>query len=244
MTHITPKNNCNLQPPTVSFEDLLAAEREETYLHQLTQPDIFPSEKNWEYIIQNRMHSLAPALMHRYILAWMTPQSQRSDFHELVLDKMPEYLLALDRTRALDIVYADIQTSTQATINLIHRAKMFDATKLAMLLHDLKNLSFIINCLSAYQPVYTPSDLNSMQFLDEALSALPQTGHLRRTRNPFSNETRYECSNGHSNPADCEYCNTCGINIYGLTEHQTDKINNFKRRTIILATKLNNQDDK
>lgn len=228
--------------PHISADDLIAAERSERYRIQLDRPNTFPTQQNWEYIICCKMHGLATQLYRKYLLSWLTAQDMRTNYHTLALQYFPQYIVAIDRQSAVSAVYADVTSAPSATIEIINDCRLFDAKKLLELLSDAYSDSdpapFVADCLAAYQPEYTAIDIADMKRLMVAIEQLPPIGEVKETRTIFGREIRYICPNGHSNPADACFCQTCGVDKYGFTDEQNANIENFKTRVKILERLL------
>lgn len=222
----------------VTADQLIAALRAERYRAQLERPNTFPTEQNWQYIITWRMEAIAPQLYNKYLLSWLTDKSLRTDFHRMALKYFPEYLCAIDRGVALSAVYGDISSCPEATLHIIDRCRLFDATYLLEILNtdnaEKDTAPFVADCLSSFQPDYTDSDVQAMRRLYREITALPPLGAVRESRGIFGREQRYICPAGHSNPGDAEYCQTCGLNIQGFTEQQAGKIEEFGQRIKLL----------
>lgn len=228
--------------PGVSADMLIAAERAERYRAQLDRPDVFPSRQNWQYITECRMDQLADLLYRKYLVSWLTEQNLRTDFHNDALECFPQFLMAIDREAALQTVYSDIASAPAATVALVEQCRLFDAGHLLDILHDQTSggdpVVFVADCMSAYQPGYTDTDLEDMRILLGAMRNLEPLGQLRESRSIFGRETRYICPNGHSNAADCQFCQTCGRNRFGLTVSQAQNIDNFAGRITLLQRLL------
>lgn len=225
----------------VTADQLIAAERADRYKRQLERPEVFPSEDNWKYIIETRMDVIAPELYRKYLISWLTPEKQRSDFHYAALSHFAEYITTIDRQAALDAVYDDITSSPEATLDLIVDCRLFDAEHLMQLLDEGVSPAFVADCMEAYQPVYQRSDLSSMQHLLEAMNDLPEEGSLGESRSFFSNSVRYICPNGHSNSRETRFCSQCGLDIHGLNEQQAKIMSDFANRLSTLRRILSKQ---
>lgn len=225
---------------SVTADELIAAERAERYKIQLQRPDVFPAQTNWQYIIDNRMEMIAPELYRKFLVSWETPDDVRCDYHELAIRHFPEYLGIIDRRMAVATVYSDIQSSPSATIHLITDCRLFDAVQLLRIVKQ-GNVAFAADCLGAMQPEYDESDVRLLENLYSVISTVRPKGEIRDTRMIFGRETRYICPAGHSNPSDVEYCETCGLNIYGLNEDQNNAIEDFRSRISVLSRLLLNR---
>lgn len=235
-----PDNNQTAQSSRniITREDLMLAERAEKYKVQLQRPEVFPTEENWQYITENAMSEVAPELYHKYLIAWLTPENDRSDFHQLTLEYFPEYLSVIDRDTALDTVYADVETAPEATLGLIRDCALFSAHDLSLLLDKGVDAGFIALCLKAYQPDYDADDLMDMQALLRKMQRLPEKGQIALPRGIFSRDEKYICPKGHTNPANAEFCSSCGLDIYGLNKEQAACIQLLASRTKTLGALL------
>jgi hypothetical protein len=221
----------------VSADELIAAERAERYKRQLERPDVFPAAANWQYIIDNRMAIIGRELYRKYLVSWLTPPAERCDYHELALQRFSEFLCAIDRADAVDIVYSDVSSAPEATKGLIADCRLFDALKLYEILHD-GDTAFAVECLATFQPEYTESDLQNMQRLSMAIDNLEPLGEVREARSIFGRETKYICPEGHTNSAQQEFCASCGLNIFGFNGEQAASIRDFKARVSTLSRLL------
>lgn len=227
-------STASVQNAGITAEQLIAAERADKYKRQLERPEVFPSQENWEYIIDARMDIIAPELYRKYLIAWLTPEKQRSDFHYAALSNFGKYITAIDRQAALDAIYEDVTSSPEATLDLIAECRMFDAEHLMQLLDEGIDPAFVAECMDAYQPMYRPEDLTDMQHLLEAMNDLPDQGSVSESRSFFGSGIRYICPNGHSNNRETRFCTQCGEDIHGLTERQSNIIAAFERRLATL----------
>lgn len=225
--------------PTISHEALMAAERAEKYRRQLERPEIFPSRQNWEYIIRYGMPSLAPLLMRKYLMSWLTPTEERSEFHDLAIEFFVQYLQAIPRREALEAVISERTTATEACVALIRDARLFDASVFESMISDSADIAFVCDCLSAYQDEYTAADLRDMMRLLKRLRSLPALGSIEETRSFFGrNELKYICVNGHVNPSETDFCRQCGLDIHGLNEEQAGAIDAYEQRIRLLDKML------
>jgi hypothetical protein len=218
----------------ISADELIAAERAERYKRQLERPDVFPAASNWQYIIDNRMSIIGRELYRKYLVSWLTPAAERCDYHELALLRFSDYLNAIDRKDAVEIVYSDITSAPEATKGLIADCRLFDAQKLYKILGE-GDVTFVVDCLDTFQPTYSAADLHNMQRLALAIDNLEPLGEMREARSIFGRETKYICPEGHTNSAQQEFCATCGLNINGFTGEQVAVIREFRSRTTTLA---------
>lgn len=228
---------------TVTADRLIALEREGRYKRQLADSDVFPDGRNWDYIISNTMTSIAPELYRKYLLAWLTPDGQRSDFHILALERFPEYLGALPRHIAVTVVYSDIHSAPEGTLFLINTCNLFDAVRLTELLEEDSDPHFVAQCMEALQPEYNTDDVRNMCLLLDAMRTLPKVGNIKESYSIFGTDRRVVCPNGHTGPAQSTddgmyFCKTCGMNLQGLTRDDLDVLKAFENRIRLLRQEL------
>lgn len=236
---LQPELNKESTERIVTADDLIVAERADKYKRQLQRPEVFPTAENWRYITENAMAEIAPELYRKFLVSWLTPQKDRSDFNLLALDSFATYLCAIDRDAALDAVYADTATAPDATLRLITDCRLFDANELLNLLDHGADPGFVALCAEAYQPDYTAEDVQDMLQLLRYFRRMPTRGVIRESRGIFGHETRYICQNGHSGPVDTEFCAQCGLNIFGFTQTQAAAIDRLEKRIRLLSGLLN-----
>jgi hypothetical protein len=135
-------------------------------------------------------------------------------------------------------VYSDVKSSPEATLQLVRDCELFDASRLADVLQDVKQRSFVVEAMAAFQPQYDRTSLENMKMLRQMVRELPPSGQIKGAKALFKSATRYVCVNGHDNDAQEEFCQRCGVNILGFTERQLGIIDEFDRRIDALARLL------
>ena len=227
----------------ITDDELRAACLEDRYESRLAFPEVFPTDEQWKYIIEYRMSRLASRLYRKYLVAWLTPQVERTAFHVAAIENMPLYLDAIPREDAIAAVYSDVTSAPDGTLALIDDCRLFDARSLSELIDEGLN-SFVADAVNTFQPEYTDEDLLSMADLAVLLRNLPALGEIRTVRGLFRDETKYVCPNGHANDPDNEFCDDpdCGLDIFGLTEDQHKSIDNYTHRVNILRRLLDDRD--
>ena len=210
------------------------------YERLLDRPEVFPSEANWDFLIQNKVFKgVAKKLYHKYLVASLVPEEQSTGWYKIALRKFPEYLCAIPRNVALDTVYSYINSKPEFTSRLINECQLFDAQRLAVTLQQGFR-GFTVDCLTSYQPEYTLEDYRDMKMLDNMLSELVPLGTVEEKSGFFRRDNQYVCPSGHRNPSTEQYCATagCGIDIYGFTKPQRQNIEIFRSRLQALANLL------
>ena len=239
---------------TIDAEELRAQCLKVRYSRRLVEPDVFPSDSEWEYITSRAMTGIGASLYRKYLVSWCLPEDHRTEIHCSALHWFPLYVEAVPRDYALSVVYGDISSCPKATLAVIHKARLFDTDMLRDILRTpspasppLPNgyypLAFVVECLDAYQPEYDYGTLESMRELYADITDPKPLGRITDSKAIFGGGTKYECPQGHINDACEEYCTHpgCGLNIYGLRQHHEAMIEEYAERIDALATLLTNK---
>lgn len=225
---------------TVTADQLNAECLRRRYVGLLEKAEVFPSESNWQFIIENRMEGLGRLLLRKYLVSWLMPEDKRSIFHRQALRLFPEYLEAVSRPYAIEVAYSDIDSAPDAFSSLIRDTGLFDARQLRRMVEERGAVELAISVLDVFQPTYTASDARAMRALLESLRSLPKLGRVEERHGIFSHELRYYCPAGHSNPSGEAFCTheDCRLNIQGLTPEQVQAIDEFEARIEALESLL------
>lgn len=220
----------------VTAEQLKAEELRRRYGRLLQDVAVFPTEANWDYIIANRMEGIGDLLLDKYLAALTVDDVDRHELHQISIDRFPDYLQAMPRDYAVEIVYPIASDFPDVFRDLVRRAGLFDADSIAILV-DSGQASLAADVIDVYQPSYTPHDSERMAALSVKLDRLPDIGSYRTQRGIFGVSERYICPAGHSNDRSEQFCthSGCGLNIKGLTETQSRAVDLFKERCRALA---------
>lgn len=231
------------QPPVVSADELRTELLQRRYAELLAQPEIFPSQANWDFIIGHALTGIGWALYRKFLVSAVLPEEERRAPNRLALIEFPRYLKSIPRHYAVELVYDDTVSAPEATYRLICDCELFDAPSLAGLI-ERGEVSLAADLLEAFQPAYSREDLREMRRLSRLLHALPEEGEMADGRGLLRKELRYICPRGHANAAEAEYCthSGCGLNIYGLTREQTQRIDSFDERIDALAALIDEKE--
>lgn len=223
----------------VSADDLKIEELRLRYLELIERPDVFPTLANWRFITSHKMRGLGHSLYRKYLQALTVDDTDREELHEIAIAEFPVYIKAIDREEAIDVVYSDLTTAPEATLEIIHEAGLFSAEYLINLLDD-GDLSTVMAILDVYQPEYTDNDLEPMAELSQRLHSLPELGGVREVGGLFGSSMKYVCPQGHKNSAEAEYCTHpgCGLNKYGLTKQDNTRLATYTNRVKALKSLL------
>lgn len=200
------------------------------------------SEKDWENIFSLNLTELATELTSEY---FRLKADVSSDFNiiaykETFSGKYEEYLSRLSKNEAAHDIYSYISTQPDIVTELAVNHNLFDPKIVIKQIHS-DNISVAVNLLRSHKDYYTKEDLADMLQIIQLLDSLPNKGSFQVAKSGLfskKEEEMYICPNGHKNSKGTTYCNSCGLNIKGLTNNQDQIINQFKGVTSALETIL------
>jgi len=224
---------------SVTAEELKVEELRLRYLQLIERPDVFPTRANWQFIASHAMRGLGHALYHKYLSALTIDDNDREGLHDIAIEEFPKYLKCIDREEAIEVIYSDLVTAPEASMEIIRELNLFDANYLINML-NYGELSKVMMILDVYQPSYDAHDLEPMKELLERLENLPKVGVIQDVSGLFGSSRKYVCPAGHKNSPDIEYCSHpgCGMNKYGLTKADEAKIQIYRNRVSALDSLL------
>ena len=220
----------------VSCEQLRVEELRMRYEELLEDPSVYPTVDNWQFICDHRLEGLGHLLMAKYVTSLDRDELDREELHQVAIEQFPNYLQAVDRLYALEVVYEYSQAPDEVIVDLIRRCRLFDAARLLGWLRQ-DRVWEVMAVLDVYQPEYEPDDLESMRALSAAIHRLPAEGRVEERRGLFGVGMKYICPNGHVNAPDAEYCSHsgCGLNAQGLTADQVKRLEVLDTRIAALT---------
>lgn len=226
----------------VSAEELRTELLRRRYETLLQQPEVFPSQSNWDFIIGHALTGIGDGLYRKYLVSAVLTEEQRRSPNRIALLEFPRYLKAVPREYAIEVVYDDTVSAPEATRSLIEECELFDAHSIIGLI-DRGEVSMAVDLLSAFQPDYGYEDLEDMRLLLCRMHSLSEEGEITDGRGLLRRELRYVCPAGHVNPVEAEFCSHsgCGLNIYGLTREQMQAIDAFADRVDALASLMDSK---
>jgi hypothetical protein len=224
----------------VSFQVLKAEILRRKYQRLLEKPDVFPSQKNWEYIIQEKMTGLGHLLYRKYLVALLTDQMDRIEYHDIAIKEFPNYLEAVGYDEGVNAIYSDLTSSPDASVTLADTFNLFNVDQVLNMI-ELGQVDLAIRFLGVFKQEYTFEDLEGMKLILKMLRSLPSVGSIEDSRSLFKSKQVYVCPQGHTNAIENEYCEHCGKNIQGLTMQQVNIINDFRNRIDVLEGLLKQQ---
>ncbi|MDE7468634.1 MAG: hypothetical protein K2M61_09800 [Muribaculaceae bacterium] len=217
-------------PLTVSVSELLIEEGRLRIADALGCDGAYPSEADWDFIIENRLGGLVDHLYKLYLDACMASDLDRDHFHDLIEQRFPEYLAVAPRAEALDAIYGDLYTYTDAAVHLIREAGLHSAIHLQRVLDD-GDLHLCVSLLNVYQDEYEEADVTAMEHLLARFDALPRVPRIVKYRTLLGSSDRYVCPAGHPNAPGTEYCQHCGLDARGLDSDEEAIIATYTLRT-------------
>ena len=224
----------------VTAQELNAEVLKRKYLHLLENPDIFPSKKNWSFIIENNMYELALPLYKKYLTALSIEESERGTYHNDTIEIFPNYLEYIPRRYAIKALYSDTSTNAKASTELAIKLNLFDIDGILDML-DRNEVRAAARMLMAMKPSYDTNDLDDLKDLLDDFLELPELGHYEgNSIGLLSSGERYICPKGHVNKENVEFCTHegCNLNIKGLTPTEVECIDNYAQRIEILEEML------
>ena len=226
-------------PARISAEQLRTELLRRRYAELLEQPDVFPSQANWDFIIEHALTGIGEGLYRKFLVSAVLPEAERRSPNRIALKEFPRYLRAVPRDYAVEVVYDDTVSAPEATRELIDQCELFDARAISVVAGPGEP-GMAADLLVTFQPAYTLDDLAAMRVLLRRLRRLPEEGEMTDGRGLLRRELRYVCPAGHVNAAEAQFCthSGCGLNIYGLTRAQTEAIDAFEARIDALASLL------
>ena len=185
-------------------------------------------QNHWEYLFSNPTNEIADLLL---IYFNIYSQQYLSELETNIVNNTMAYFKLIDYDYAINLLYADLNEKTDIKILIIKDAELFSPIKIIELL-DQNQIKIAIKCLETNKETYNKDDLDNMKIIINKLDNLPQTGKMEKSKGMFSSKDKEDfiCQNNHKNSSNIEYCETCKLNIFGLTEKEVQIINNFKQR--------------
>lgn len=220
----------------VSCEQLRVEELRMRYEQLLEDSNVYPTMANWQFICDHRLEGIGHLLMAKYVASLDREELDREELHQMAIEQFPQYLQAVDRLYALEVIYEYSQAPEEVLVDLIRRCRLFDAARLSDWLREGR-ITAVMAVLDVYQPEYEADDLQAMRELSAAIRRLPRRGIVEERRGLFGVGLKYICPNGHVNAPESEYCthSGCGLNAQGFTADQVHRLDVLDKRIAALS---------
>ena len=194
-----------------------------------------PQGTEIDFIMEHGLWELAPSLYDYYV----TDRGETRPIDE----KFPIILSTLSYEEAIAFIYNDYENRCRCVYNLLHKNKLFNATRVLEILRN--NLTLGIELLEIDKKEYNQEDLIIMKEILSYLDNLPDKGKIEMTKSGILSSKMtemYICPEGHKNDKETEYCECeggyCGLNIKGLKREQVSVINAFRDKVRVLENLL------
>lgn len=200
----------------------------------------YPTEEEWEYLINNPIKEVAENLLLFYFSSISKIDFEITDQEKLVNKYFINYLLNLESELAVNLLYDHIVGNPKTSLKIIKTVNLFSSKRIKELFETGEKL-LAIKCLNSDKPAYTLQDLEELYELEKLTERLEDTGTIKTVKPTMGKaKEKFICSNGHINDISIPFCEAygCGINIKGLTKEELDIIEVFRLKTECLASLL------
>src|SRR5690554_6808623 len=215
----------------ISNERLIGQLTKENILFRLDKNKL-PTSNQWESLISNPDFEVTTKLFPFY-LAHLDYSEIERDVQ--LLANFDILLKRLDTDLVSDFLYNTLLTSEQDQSNLIvgiiNSHNLFDPKRVLNLI-EKKKIKEAALCLTATKDYYNTEDLVLMRQILEKINQLPDTGKIETVKSGLlgKEKEKYICENTHHNDVDLKFCQTCKINIKGLTMEDLSRVSSFSRK--------------
>lgn len=188
-------------------------------------------ETNWkDFLCEYPQKEILQNLLNRYIDSYCE-ESLEEEFIE-------RYLTLLPMSDIIDDVYSMYLKNNERIGHLIKKCQLFSPKHILELFKVNKHLAIAL--LDTRKDFYQEEDLLLMKEIIKAIEQLPDTGKIEIVKGGLlsKEQEKYICEKGHKNKKDVEFCETCDINIKGLTRDEMIKIIQFTKIVEIIENNL------
>lgn len=209
----------------------------------LLNEDRFPTQEQWEYLLNNSPEELTPLLLEKHLQIWNSDSNMLTENQSLLNNNISNYFRTMDADKAIKSLYSSIVDNEVPIVKIITQNKLFSPQQVVELINN-NHISSAIQCLKTDKEFYSKEDLNQMAVIIDLLDKLPDLGKIDVSKGLLSKgKEKYYCPKGHSNDKEYEFCmnESCGLNIKGLTRFECQIISDFKLKVDSLQYILSNQ---
>lgn len=203
------------------------------------------TDEEWNFILSYSLPQYAERLSDLYNAPKPSDTTQ---------ENYPRYIATLEIEDAKDIVYGNIQNALNVDNvdaekikkykSIIKQLNLFDAKRLIGILNsDGIDINSLTPLLTLDKDIYRESDLKDMEELLSIFDNLKDKGRKEEVKGGLfskASKIKFICPNGHANNEEVEYCETCYLNIKGLTITTVKEIENYRKKVLTLRTLMSN----
>lgn len=227
-----PKDSDSINTQIVDItKNALSHEIERRHIIEITKEDMAISNSWMEFLIQYPQIEVIDTILKIFI------NINDDDFNRFII----KYISLLPKEKVIDSVYKFYTNnkSSDKFSKLIHECDLFSPEKVLEVFKI--DIEAGLTLLKTDMPSYKKSDLLKMKELLQYLDNLPDTGKIEVVKGGFmgKDKEKFICQNGHKSDKDSKFCETCCINIKGLTQSQIGLIEKFRNKVSILEELLN-----
>ena len=212
-------------------KDALSHEIRRRYIIGITNEDMSVTNSWMEFLIQYPQLEVLDIILKMYI------KSYDGEFWRFV----NKYISLLPQNEIIENIYKLYinNKNCEHLRSLIRECDLFSPIKVLDIIKI--DIEAGLALFDADMPLYTKSDLDGMKELLQYLDNLPNTGRIEVVKGGFmgKDKEKFICQNGHKSDKDSEFCESCGVNIKGITRNQIGVIEEFRNKVCILEELLN-----
>lgn len=228
----------------ISHVDLNIEMKKQQIIQRVNSENL-PTQDVWNYLMSYPIIEITEVLLDNYIALNPTYIESSTELKKLLFENLPTYFLNMDREFTINLLYNKIEKQPNHIFNILKICKLYNSEKIKELL-EKGFISSTIECLKIDKETYLQNDIAEMKSIIKYLDDLPDLGSIETSKGLMSKSTEvYICPYGHKNSISHTFCqqyidtyNRCKLNIKGLTEEQTNTIEEFKLRVKTLESLL------
>ena len=186
--------------------------------------------ENWkEFLFEYPQKEIVQNLLDRYVLEYIGEE------YKTFIER---YMTLLPKQDVVDKVYSMYLEHNNKMGLLINRCQLFSPKHILELFKTDKHLAIALLCTK--KDFYQEEDLLLMKEIIKTIEQLPDTGKIELVKGGLlsKEQEKFICEKGHKNKKDVEFCESCDINIKGLSRNEVATIEQFVEVTGIIEENL------
>lgn len=182
-----------------------------------------------EFLYEFPQKEIAKNLINRYLLDYTDNNDKKF---------IERYLTLLPKSDIIDNIYSLYPENDKKIGTLIKRCKLFSPKHILYIAKS--NIHLAIDLLDSRKEFYQKDDLVLMKEIINLIEKLPDTGKIEMVKGGLlsKEQEKYICENGHKNDKETVFCETCDVNIKGLSKNEVAIIEQLKEIIDILEDNL------